>query len=278
MRGSLTVGRVEVRTICEGFAPLPLADEAPGQRVDWAPERRKYPWAFADDEHWAWHVHAFLLGTSEGEVLVDTGVGAFGPWAPWAEVTDQAWSDVDPSNVRHVVLTHLHADHAGGGVLGDGTPRFPNARYHVHPADWTYFDERVVVRPSDGGRYDARAAMDGLAAAGALSLDAEDHEVTPGVRMMHTPGHTPGHRSVLVEDAAGGTLLLAGDLLHVPVQVAHPEWPSSHDEDPSAGAASREAIIGRARELGWRMAVSHFAHPFGRASDDGWTSIEEPAG
>jgi glyoxylase-like metal-dependent hydrolase (beta-lactamase superfamily II) len=274
MRGSLTLGRVEVRTICEGYAPLPLADEAPGQSVDWAAERRTYPWAFVDDEHWAWHVHAFLLRTPEGEVLVDTGVGAFGPWAPWAEVADEAWSDVDPSNVRHVVLTHLHADHAGGGVMGDGTPRFPDARYHVHPADWTYFGERSVVRPSDGGRYDAREAMDGLATTGALSLHADDHEVSPGVHVVHTPGHTPGHRSVLVEDAAGGTLLLAGDLLHVPVQAAHPEWPSSHDEDPSAGAASREAIIGRAREVGWRMAVSHFARPFGRPSTEGWTGIE----
>jgi hypothetical protein len=79
---------------------------------------------------------------------------------------------------------------------------------------------------------------------------------------------------VLVDGAAAGTLLLTGDLLHVPVQVAHPQWHSGHDEDPSAGAASRTATIGRARELGWRVAVSHFAHPFGRASNEGWTSIE----
>jgi glyoxylase-like metal-dependent hydrolase (beta-lactamase superfamily II) len=276
VHASLTLGRVEVSTLCEGFAPLPLADECPGQSVDWAAERSLYPWAFVDDDHWAWHVHAFLLRTPDGEVLVDTGVGAFGPWAPWAEAAGpEAWSGVDPGSVRDVVLTHLHADHAGGSVLGDGTPRFPNARYHVHPADWTYFDERSVIRPTDGGRYDARATMAGLAATGALSLDADDHEVSAGVRVVHTPGHTPGHRSVLVDGAAAGTLLLTGDLLHLPVQAAHPEWPSGHDEDPAAGSASRAAILGRARDAGWQVGVSHFARPFGRVSDGGWTGARD---
>jgi glyoxylase-like metal-dependent hydrolase (beta-lactamase superfamily II) len=273
VHASLTIGRMEVSTVCEGFAPLPLADECPGHRVDWTAERGMHPWAFVDDEHWAWHVHAFLLRTPEGEVLVDTGVGSFGPWAPWAEVTgSQAWSEVDPRSVQHVVLTHLHADHAGGTILGDGTPRFPNARYHVHPADWKHFDERSVIRPADGGRYDARAAMAGLATTGALSLDADDHEVSAGVRVVHTPGHTPGHRSVLLDGAGAGTLLLTGDLLHVPIQAAHPTWPSSHDEDPAAGSASREEILGRARDGGWRVGVSHFARPFGRVSDGGWIS------
>ncbi len=273
MHASLVLGSVELVTICEGFAPLPVADECPGRSIDWTAERRRYPWAFADDEHWAWHVHAFFLRTLEGEVLVDTGVGPFGPWAPWAEAAgSQAWSGVDPGSVRHVVLTHLHADHAGGSVLADGTPRFPNARYHVHPADWTHFAERSLSRPADGDRYDARAAMAELAGTGALSLDAEDHEVIAGVRVVHTPGHTPGHRSVLVEEPAAGTLLLTGDLLHLPIQIAHPEWPSSHDEDPLTGSASRAAILDRARDLGWRVAVSHFARPFGGVSNGTWMS------
>ncbi|MEO8293367.1 MAG: hypothetical protein ABI635_09525, partial [Actinomycetota bacterium] len=67
MRTSLTLGRVAVRTVCEGFAPLPLSDECPDRAVDWTAERRTYPWAFVDEEHWAWHVHAFLLQTPAGQ-------------------------------------------------------------------------------------------------------------------------------------------------------------------------------------------------------------------
>lgn len=269
------LGDVEVVTVCEGWAPLPLADEAPGNDVDWPAQRATHPWAFAGDEHWPWHVHAFLLRTPAGDVLVDTGVGTFGPYAPWAEEAGpDAWAGIDAAAVQHVVLTHLHADHSGGTVLTDGSPRFPNARYHAHPADWEHFGSDPVVLDGGERRYDARTALEGLAADGTLSLEPDDHEVSPGVRVVHTPGHTPGHRSVLL-DGGEDALLLTGDLLHMPIQVAHPEWPSSHDVDPATGSASRSAILGRARDLGWHVAVSHFARPFGHVSADGWSSETE---
>jgi glyoxylase-like metal-dependent hydrolase (beta-lactamase superfamily II) len=268
---SLRLGDIEITTVCEGWAPLPLSDECPGQDVDWSSEGAKHPWAFTGDGHWPWHVHAFLLRTAAGDVLIDTGVGAFGPYAPWAEEAGPAaWGSIDVAAVRHVVLTHLHADHSGGTVSADGAPRFPNARYHAHPADWQHFGSKPVLL---GGarRYDARTALAGVAADGTLSLEGDDHEVSPGVLVVHTPGHTPGHRSVVLRDG-DATLLLTGDLLHVPTQVAHPEWPSSHDVDPATGSDSRAEILGRARDLGWLVAVSHFARPFGRVSVDGWSS------
>jgi glyoxylase-like metal-dependent hydrolase (beta-lactamase superfamily II) len=249
---------------------LPFSDEAPGHIVDWQGERAAHPWAFADDEHWPWHVHAFLLRTPAGDVLVDTGLGAFGPIAPWAEDAGPgAWADIDAEAVRHVVLTHLHADHAGGAVRADGSPRFPNARYHAHPADWTHFGSK----PNDRS-YDARMALEGLAADGKLSLDPDDHEVSSGIRVIHTPGHTPGHRSVLLESDRD-TLLFTGDLLLVPFQVAHPEWLSGNDVDPAGASGSRAAILGHARAGGWRVAVSHFSRPFGRVASDGWASEVE---
>lgn len=261
---------IEVLTVCEGWAPLVLSDEAPGHQVDWPAERVAHPWAFDGTDNWPWHVHAFRLRTPDGDVFVDTGVGAFGPYAPWTEHDEHAWAAVDMDAVRHVVLTHLHADHAGGTVFDDGTPRFPNARYHAHPADWEHFGSKPD--PDDSERpYDARTVLEGLEADGTLSLEPDDHEVSPSVRVVHTPGHTPGHRSVLLEDG-DPTLLLTGDLLHLPIQVAHPEWRSSHDVDPDTGAISRVSILTRARELGWDVAVSHFAQPFGHVTEDGWSS------
>jgi glyoxylase-like metal-dependent hydrolase (beta-lactamase superfamily II) len=114
--------------------------------------------------------------------------------------------------------------------------------------------------------------MVGVEAAGLLDLRALDHEIVDGVSVIHTPGHTPGHRSVLVrggEDA----LLITGDLLHVPVQAAHPQWVSSHDMDELLGAASRRLILWRARRDGWGLAVNHFTEPFGAAGSDGWLSL-----
>jgi glyoxylase-like metal-dependent hydrolase (beta-lactamase superfamily II) len=270
---SIRAGRIDVDVICEGYAPLPLDDEAPGRHVDWADEAVRHPWAFVDGRSWAWHVHAFVLHTSSGPVLVDTGVGTFGPWKPWAEeAVPDAWSGVERDAVRHVVLTHLHADHAGGAASADGGASFPNARYHVHPADWHHFLAHPAIREADGHRYDARAAMSGLAEAGSVSIEPLDHQIVDGVSVVHTPGHTPGHRSILVRDG-GEVLLLTGDLLHVPFQVAHPEWSSSHDVDPMLGAASRRHLLFRAAAGAWRVGVSHFARPFGVVEDGSWRSI-----
>jgi glyoxylase-like metal-dependent hydrolase (beta-lactamase superfamily II) len=256
----VAVGRIEVVPLCDGWAPLPLRAEAPGREVDWVAEREAYPWAFAAEGEWAWHVHAFLLRTAAGLVLVDAGVGHLGrpPYAVVGRIEHElAEVGADPEDVLHVICTHLHADHAGGAVRPDGEARFPNAVYHVHPADWSFF--ALVDDPED---FNAREDMLILEEAGMLDLSPGDREIVPGVRVLHAPGHTPGHRCVLVTDGPF-TMLLAGDLLHLPFQVAHPEWDSSHDEDPEEGAISRTRLLERACEERWGVAVSHFARPFG---------------
>jgi glyoxylase-like metal-dependent hydrolase (beta-lactamase superfamily II) len=273
MHEPVWIGRVEVSVVCEGYAPLELADEMPGAEVDWDAERARHPWAFVDGDSWPWHVHAFGLQTPLGLVLVDAGVSPFPPVRPWAEHTplEQALriAGVDPTEVRMVVHTHLHADHAGGSVV-DGEPRYPNAVHIVHPADWT----RTVGREHPNW---ARSAMQRLSELGMVDLGAEDREVWPGVRVVHAPGHTPGHRSVVLEDGEH-SLLFTGDLLHTPIQITRPEHPSNHDVDTDEACRSRVRLVEEARSGGWIVGVSHFARPFGRAREDGWAEEPSPNG
>jgi glyoxylase-like metal-dependent hydrolase (beta-lactamase superfamily II) len=259
----IRVGSIEVVPLCDGWAALPLAAELPGHAVDWAAERAAHPWSFADGDagSWAWHVHAFLLRRSGGAILVDSGIGHHGspPYDVTGRIDDELRSvGVAPGDVRHVIHTHLHSDHAGGACRPDGEPRFPNAIHHVHPADWDFF-----AHDDGSGESEARSAMRGLQELGMLDLDPADREIASGVRVVHSPGHTPGHRSVILTEG-DASLLLTGDLLHLPVQAAHPEWRSGHDEDPALGVTSRTALLARARDADWQVAVSHFGHPFGR--------------
>jgi glyoxylase-like metal-dependent hydrolase (beta-lactamase superfamily II) len=259
----LSVGSFEIVPLCDGWAPLPLADEMPGREIDWGEQRTRFPWAFSptDTGHWAWHVHAFLVNHPDGLVLVDTGIGAFGrpPFDVTGRIDDElAAHGVATDDVDHVVLTHLHADHAGAACLPDGSPRFPNARYHVHPDDWSFFEEHRT--PED---FTGRFAMAAVEELGMLDLDPSDHDVIPDVSLRHAPGHTPGHRIVRVEGTEGG-LLLVGDLLHVPPQITHPGSPSNHDEDPAVAARQRTRFVEAALEPGWTVGVSHFGRPYGR--------------
>ena len=257
------VGRIEVRTICEGFAPLALDEEFPGVDVDWDAVRAAHPWAFLGALAWPWHVLAFVVETPEATAVIDTGVGPFGPYRPWEHWNADAWEGEDLSRVSNVVLTHLHADHAGGIERAELEPRFPNAAYHLHPADLRHFegaheDAYVAIRPAQR-----------LESLGLLRTTDVNHDLMTGVRVIHTPGHTPGHRSVLVRDGDDG-LLLTGDLLHLPIQIREREWFSEHDEDALLGVASRRLLLWRAESKAYRVAVPHFAEPFGRIMGGRW--------
>lgn len=268
---TVRVGPFEVSTVCQGSAPLDLADECPGRDVDWRTERERHPWAFHDDRSWPWHVHAFAVSGPDGTAMVDSGLGSYPPYRPWAPGSGNTAEDayesagIDLASVQLVVLSHLHADHAGG-TWAEDAPRFPDARYVLHEADLDFF----ASTPDPDG-YAAIDELRRIQALGMLDVDPADREVMPGMHVVHTPGHTPGHRSVILE-AGDESLLLTGDLLHLPVQAANPAWLSSHDDDPEMGAASRSAILGRAADDGWLVGVPHFARPFGRVDDRGWAS------
>lgn len=270
---AFSLGRYEVVPLCDGWAPLPLDEEMPGVEVDWDAERVRFPWEFPEDDpaSWAWHVHAFLIRGPEHVTLVDTGIGHFGrsPFDVTSQLDDELGAvGVSPDDVRDVALTHLHADHSGGACRPDGTPRFPNARHHVHPDDWTFFAEQRS--PDD---FTGRFAMGAVEEAGLLDLDPTDHPIGAGsISLRHAPGHTPGHRVVVLEDG-DDTLLLTGDLLHTTPQITHAAARSNHDEDPIAAVEHRSALVGSALTGGWTLGVSHFGHPFGRV-----TGTEEAPG
>jgi glyoxylase-like metal-dependent hydrolase (beta-lactamase superfamily II) len=260
-----TLGSYEVTPLCDGWAPLPLIDEIPSVDVDWNAERDRFPWAFPRDDptSWAWHVHAFLVRHPDGIALVDTGIGHFGrpPFEVTGRIDDELRAvGVAPEDVSHVVLTHLHADHSGAVCRPDRAPRFPNARHHVHPDDWSFFEAHRS--PDD---FTGRFAMSTIEDLGLLDLDGRDHQIGQDLYLSHAPGHTPGHRVVRIDDG-NDTVVLTGDLLHTPPQISHPQARSNHDEDPDAAAKHRAATVEAALVKGWALGVGHFGRPFGRVA------------
>jgi len=219
-------------------------------------------------------VHGFVARGPWGVAAIDTGVGSYPPYRPWAgrsgRSAEAAYDELglETAEVGLVVLSHLHADHAGGVWAGE-RPRFPNARVVLHEADLASFADRHEP-------YAAVPEVQRLRELDLLDLDPADREVAAGLRVVHTPGHTPGHRSVVLE-AGEDRVVITGDLLHIPIQAAHPEWPSSHDEESETGAASRAALLTRAAGEGWLVGVPHFARPFGRVDGASWRSMG-PAG
>jgi glyoxylase-like metal-dependent hydrolase (beta-lactamase superfamily II) len=273
----LRVGGAEVVALCDARVPLALEEEFPGAHPGgWEPVRDGYPWAFAGIHAWDLHVHAYVVRTPGALVLIDTGIGGGAPegWGPveGSLASELALVDVAPSEVDHVVFTHLHLDHVGGATTTEGEPRFPYATYHAHPADWEAF--REAEDRQDHAAFDRSVRP--VADRDRLAVRSEDHEVVPGVRLLHAPGHTPGHRAVVV-GSGDRELWILGDALHHPFQVAAPDWLSSHDVDPALGSRTRRRLLRTLADRGCPASVAHFGRPFGRVEgEDPSRWIAEP--
>jgi glyoxylase-like metal-dependent hydrolase (beta-lactamase superfamily II) len=235
---------------------FPDATEEHWRRADEAD-----PGARTPDGQWLLQFRCFAVRPAGDApvILVDAGIGPAGSLAAsWAPVpgrlpAELAAAGVDPAEVGAVVLTHLHSDHVGWAVLGDGEPYFPNARYVVSRGD---ADAYASINPALGGRL-----LDPLRAAGRLDLADGPTTLTSGVRIMPTPGHTPGHQSVLL-DTPERPVLLTGDLLLHAVHLVEPGLSYAHDMDPAAARAMRWDVL---RGLAGRdavLATPHLTEPF----------------
>jgi len=268
---SIRIGAFEVVPLCDARVPFAVDEAFPAELPEgWEPYREAFPWAFLGPVTWDYHVHAFAVRTSGPVLLIDTGIGVGAP-EDWGGVTgslavELAIAGIELHDVEHVVHTHLHLDHIGGSTTDDGEPRFPFARHHVHRADWEDFLE--ADDPDDRAAFER--SIRPLADRDMLDVTEDDHDVVPGVRVLHAPGHTRGHRAVLLGDDREA-LLVTGDALHHPFQASHPTWPSTHDADPGTGVSTRMALLERARRDRTTTCVPHFARPFGRVGPSGWT-------
>jgi N-acyl homoserine lactone hydrolase len=153
---------------------LHLTDVTPAPNLPWA--RPTYP------------VFAYLVVHPDGAMLIDTGVGLDNSfiddlYAPVHHDLDQALADhgVGAGDVRIVITSHLHFDHCGQNA------RFPDARIFVQRAEIDAAQAHLYTVPE-------WAFPPGID----LTVVDGDHEVAPGVQIVATPGHTPGHQSVLV--------------------------------------------------------------------------------
>lgn len=252
------VGQAEVIALEDGVGPF----FKPREKV--FPAATPQQWSRADgfdpgtatvDGQWLLRFRCYAVRTAQRLVLVDTGIGPVdSPAARWAPVPGRlpeelAAADMAPEDVDTVVMTHLHTDHIGWSVVGAGTPFFPNARYLLQRAE----DEAVVaINPELRERL-----LDPLRAAQQLRLLEGDTPLAAGLTVLATPGHTPGHQSMLVtsDDEA---VLITGDLLVHPLQLLAPELPYALEMDPDTARESRTA---RLRDLAeWPTAALATAH------------------
>jgi glyoxylase-like metal-dependent hydrolase (beta-lactamase superfamily II) len=163
-----------------------------------------------------------------------------------------------------VVMTHLHRDHVGWNLTTEGgrfVPTFPRARYWLSEKDWDachHPDVQSTRFPN------APSCVWPLADLGLVEFMRGEHSITKDLTAVPTPGHTPGHVSILVT-SQGQSALVLGDAAHSPVQILEPDWVSRADMDPDLTRETRRALVDRLERESILVAAGHFEAPgYGR--------------
>jgi glyoxylase-like metal-dependent hydrolase (beta-lactamase superfamily II) len=185
-------------------------------------------------------------------------------------LADLAAAGFPAESIDAVVCTHLHVDHVGWNTsLVDGrwVPTFPNARYLFATPEFDYW--KATSYPEGDDIFGDSVAP--VVEAGRADLVAVDHRVDGGIRFDPTPGHTPGHVSVVVE-SGGERAVITGDMIHTPVQIADVGLSSGFDYDPNAAADTRQQFLRRYAD-GTLVIGTHWGGPGAgriRADGGGW--------
>jgi len=248
---------------------------------------KHYPWLaphfVTPDGQMKISFQAFVLKTPALTIIVDTciGEGRVREYEIFNHMqsdylTDLVAAGYDPDAADIVLCTHLHFDHVGWNTRlenGKWVPTFPNARYLFGRHEYEHWQ---AERAAGAGHMEHFSdAIDPVVDAGLVDLIGVEHQVCAEVSLFPTPGHTPGHVSVLIR-SRGEEAVITGDLMHHPIQLARWDLPMNADSDKALGVTTRRAFCERFADTAVTVIGSHFCDPTaGRivSADENWRLV-----
>ncbi len=258
---SISIGDIRLTYLPDGEGHIAATGMFPASTPEaWEAHRQ---W-LDDDGRVLTSFGGFLIQTGDRNVVVDLGFGdhsieipEFAAFVGGRFLDSLKQTGVSPGDVDTVIFTHMHVDHVGWTTTGENLT-FPNARHITAEAEWEHWQ-----RPDESG---VGPNPEAVLAPLAPRIDrADDGEViAPGVNLLATPGHTPGHFSVVVSSGTDRAVIL-GDVVNCPVQIAEPDWAVLFDVDPERARRTADALLAELEGSATMVAGSHFTPSvFGR--------------
>jgi glyoxylase-like metal-dependent hydrolase (beta-lactamase superfamily II) len=274
--GIWQIGDIRVTRVLEGesLGPLVMLPEATPEEI------LKMPWLqphFADEEGQARiSIHALVIEAGGKVIVVDTCLGndktrIFPHWNQLQTdfMDKMRAAGYPPEAVDYVLCTHMHTDPVGWNTMlvdGEWVPTFPKARYLFGREEWDYTKEQIDNPMMAEFIVDSLQPIVDADLADFVEMDAD---ICDGVRLIPTPGHTPGHVSVVLE-SGGEKAVITGDIMHHPCQVTQPRWKCEFDWQREPAEETRETMLKQFAEEGTLVFGTHFATPSaGRVIDKG---------
>ncbi|MEQ8397907.1 MBL fold metallo-hydrolase [Thalassobaculum sp.] len=236
------LGAYEVTNILDGAiqldGPHPIfgADQTPEAVAKLAGEN------FLPPSRMAISFAPVVINTGTELILFDTGNGAGRRPNAGSLRMMLGSAGYTPEQIDVVVLTHFHPDHIGG-LMEDGKPAFPNARYVTGAAEYDFWSpaDKATGKTERVGKL---VQSNVVPFADKMSFLEDNQSVASGITAVDAGGHTPGHLAFHVESDGKRLMITADTANHYVMSLQKPDWEVSFDMNKKKAAESRKEIFG----------------------------------
>ena len=185
-----------------------------------------------------------IVNTGKELILFDSGNGDLRRAAGAGRlINGLVKAGFTPEQIDVIAITHCHPDHIGG-LMENGKPVFPNARYLVGEGEYEFWSDPDAGSADPPVERRARIVRDKLIPLREkITFLKREGEVVSGINAIPSFGHTPGHLGYHIE-SQGKRLLLWGDaIIHHVICLQQPDWHVSADMDKDGAAETRKLIL-----------------------------------
>jgi glyoxylase-like metal-dependent hydrolase (beta-lactamase superfamily II) len=257
---AFTLGDARLTVVSDGS--LQLATSGLGVNADPAEVQAFLEAHYLSPETNYSHTNHLVIDHGDARVLVDIGSGSRFLATAGRLMDNLRAAGIDPASITHLVVTHAHPDHIWGIRDDFDEVILPEAQLFLGRAEHDFWTQDGLVNAvaPEMQQFVLGAANSIAVDGGDWTLLEDAAEVVSGIRVIATPGHTPGHLSVVVESGGEQLLVLGDAMTHAWTNFAHPGWINEFDMDGDQTVATRRRLLDMA--VADRMAVLGYHFPF----------------
>ncbi|MFQ3781676.1 MBL fold metallo-hydrolase [Staphylococcus saprophyticus] len=189
--------------------------------------------------------HPILIQSNDYNIIIDTGIGSgkltdkerrnFGAHYESQISEDLKALDLTTADIDYVLMTHLHFDHAAGLTDNEGNSIFNKAIHVIQQDEWHEFQSpnirsKSTYWPKNNGDFKKR-----------LLLFENEIEIVPGIKMIHTSGHSFGHAIITIESQNEKAVHM-GDIFPTTAH-RNPLWVTAYDDYPMQSIREKERLV-----------------------------------
>ncbi len=233
------IGSLEIIALQDGELNLPVEvlnnlNESQNKNLNSQPEENPLTLS---------NINAFLIKNGNRNLLIDAGCrDLFGPTCGFL-INKLSDNGISPNDITDLFFTHLHPDHVGGSITGNGEAVFKNATVKLSGLEIDFWKNGKFEKIDVNGEDWSNLAKTVLNAYNKVETVNEKDMIIPDVHMVNLPGHTPGHSGFRI-DSSGDSFIHLGDILHTPrLQLENPDVSLVFDVDMDQGLKTRKKML-----------------------------------